>query len=168
MPVVSTNDPSPEQRDIEAVIRTRTLFTMRLEVQPIVTIGTTPAGIRRVGTVTGGQIEGDRLRGRVLAGANDWQQWRNDGSLALDVRLAFETDRGALVAMTYRGVRHGPPEVIARLERGEVVEPASYYFRIAPMFETADADLTWLNHIVAIGTGHRAPEGPAYQVFEVL
>jgi hypothetical protein len=151
-----------------AAIRTRPLFTMRLDVQPIVTIGATPAGIRRVGSVIGGLIEGERLRGRVLPGANDWQQWRTDGSLALDVRLAFETDRGALVAMTYRGVRHGPSEVIARLERGEAVEPANYYFRIAPMFETADADLAWLNHIVAIGTGHRAPEGPTYQIFEVL
>jgi hypothetical protein len=70
--------------------------------------------------------------------------------------------------MAYRGLRRGPAEVIDRLERGEIVDPASYYFRIAPTFETSDGDLAWLNGILAIGTGHRLPEGPIYNVFEVL
>jgi hypothetical protein len=151
-----------------SMIRTRHLFTMRLDVRPIVAIGSTPNGFRRIGFVTGGEIAGERIRGKVLNEANDWLVKRPDGSVTLDVRLVFETDRGALVTMAYRGLRRGPAEVIDRLERGEIVDPASYYFRIAPTFETSDGDLAWLNGILAIGTGHRLPEGPIYNVFEVL
>lgn len=151
-----------------SAIRTRHLFTMRLDVRPVVSVGSTPNGFRRLGFVTGGQVVGERIHGTVLNEANDWQVKRPDGSLTLDVRLAIETDRGALVTMAYRGVRHGPAEVIDRLERGEIVDPASYYFRIAPTFETADAELAWLNGILAVGAGHRFPEGPVYNVFEIL
>lgn len=70
--------------------------------------------------------------------------------------------------MSYRGVRHGPASVLDRIEHGEIVDPASHYFRVTPTFETADADLAWLNDIVAVGTGHRLPDGPIYNVFEAL
>jgi hypothetical protein len=69
--------------------------------------------------------------------------------------------------MTYKGVRHGPPEIIKRIENGEQVDPASYYFRIAPMFETASPKYDWLNRIVAVGSGHRFADGPLCSVFEV-
>ena len=109
-----------------------------------------------------------RLSGEVLEGGSDWQAARSDGSTTLDVRLVLKTNDGALISMTYRGVRHGPAEVMARLGKGEAVDPASYYFRIAPLFETASAPYAWLNKIAAIGTGHRFPGGPVYSVFEVL
>ena len=70
--------------------------------------------------------------------------------------------------MTYHGVRHGPPEVIARIEKGEVVDPTSYYFRITPVFETAAPKYDWINRVVAVGIGHRRADGPIYSVFEVL
>jgi hypothetical protein len=104
----------------------------------------------------------------VLDGGNDWQDLRGDRSTTLDVRLALKTNDGALIAMTYRGVRHGPADVLARIDKGEAVDPQSYYFRISPMFETASETYGWLNRIVAIGIGHRLAEGPVYSVFEVL
>jgi hypothetical protein len=70
--------------------------------------------------------------------------------------------------MVYRGLRHGPAEIMQRLDRGEPVDPAQYYFRTAIMFETASARYDWLNRIFAIGTGSRPPEGPVYQIHEVL
>jgi len=148
-------------------IEARHLFTMRLETAPIVSVGQTPNGLRRVGIVKGGTIVGDRIRGHVLGG-HDWQLIRPDGSLTLDVRLVFETDQGTPVAMTYRGLRHGPREVIDRLERGESVDPGSYYFRIAPLFEADEGELGWLNRVQAVGLGHRFPDGPVYNVFEIL
>ena len=151
-----------------AAIQTRHLFAMKLDVRPIVTVGPTPAALRRTGQVTGGLIIGDRINGQVLDGGNDWQAVRSDGSVSLDVRLVFQTTDGALVAMTYRGLRRGPPEILQRLDRGEEVDPAHYYFRIAPMFEAADARVGWINDILAIGIGHRFPDGPVYNVFEVL
>ena len=151
-----------------SAIHTRHLFTMLLQVRAVTTVGATPNGFRRIALVSGGQVTGERLRGKVLDGANDWQVRRPDTSLTLDIRITIETDRGALVTMTTGGLRRGTADVIDRLDRGEIVDPASYYFRIAPTFETADADLDWLNGILAIGLGHRVMEGPIFNVFEVL
>ncbi|HLY57132.1 MAG TPA: DUF3237 domain-containing protein [Stellaceae bacterium] len=148
-------------------LRTRPLFVMRLDVRKVVLVGGTPGGVRRVGMVPGGIFEGERLSGEVLD-CTDWQVVRTDNSTTLDVRALLRTTDGALIGMTYRGLRHGPAEVIARLERGEVVDAADYYFRIDPMFETAAPDYDWLNRILAVGIGHRRADGPVYSVFEVL
>ena len=149
-------------------VKTRPLFVMQLAVRKLQIIGATPAAYRRIGVVPDGTFHGERLSGTVLEGGNDWQTLRSDGSLSLDVRLVLKTGDDALIGMTYRGIRQGPPDVIARLERGESVDPADYYFRIAPMFETAAPAYAWLNGVVAIGTGHRLADGPVYSVFEVL
>ncbi|WP_208862135.1 DUF3237 domain-containing protein [Paraburkholderia caballeronis] len=149
-------------------IDTRPLFVMRLDVKPIVVVGDTPGPFRRVGIVPSGTFAGERLAGTVLDGGSDWQTVRDDGSTTLDVRLVLRTGDGVHVAMSYRGVRHGDPDVIGRLERGEAVDPASYYFRIAPQFEAPAGPYAWLNRIVAVGAGHRFAGGPVYSVFEVL
>jgi Protein of unknown function (DUF3237) len=149
-------------------VRARHLFTMRLQLNPVSVVGDIGAGTRRLGLLTGGTVAGPRVKGSVLAGGVDWQTLRNDGSLILDVRLGFQCDNGAIVTMAYRGVRHGPVAIIERLEKSEEVDPASYYFRIAPMFETSNAEFAWLNHVVAVGVGHRFPGMPVYKVFEVL
>jgi hypothetical protein len=151
-----------------AEIRTTHLFKMTLAVAGMQVIGATPAGNRRIGLVAGGTFEGARLRGRVLPGGADWIVVRPDGVTTLDVRLVLETDDGAAIGMTYRGLRHGPTEVIERLNRGEVVDPSTYYFRIAVAFETAAAKYEWLNSAAFVGTGDRTPSGPIYDVFEVL
>jgi Protein of unknown function (DUF3237) len=70
--------------------------------------------------------------------------------------------------MTYRCIRHGTPDVIARVEKGEVMDPGGYYFRIAPLFETAATRYAWLNNVVAIGIGHRGADGPVYSISDVL
>jgi Protein of unknown function (DUF3237) len=162
---VMSNDELP---DVLKVIRTRPLFVMRLDVKPLIVVGATPGSFRRIGVMPGGAFEGERLSGDVLEGGADWQNVRGDGATTLDVRVPLKTNDGALIAMRYQGMRHGPPDVIARLEKGEAVDPASYYFRIAPTFETAAARYDWLNRIVAIGAGYRRADGPIYSVFEVL
>ena len=100
-------------------------------------VGATPSGNRRIGLVAGGPFQGERLRGSVLPGGADWIIVRSDGATTLDVRLVLETDDKALIGMTYRGLRHGPAAVMERLNRGEPVDPADYYFRTAIVFETA-------------------------------
>ncbi len=151
-----------------ADIRTRHLMTLALTVGGLQAIGATPGGNRRIGLVSGGTFKGERLRGTVLPGGADWLMDRVDGATTLDVRLALETEDKALIGMTYRGLRHGPAAVMARLNRGEKVDPSEYYFRTAIMFETAASSYAWLNRIFAIGTGDRLPEGPVYEIFEVL
>src|ERR1700722_15330583 len=99
-------------------VRTRPLFAIQLDVRTQV-VGETPTTTRRIGVVFGGRFAGEGLSGEVLEGGSDWQSVRPDGSTLLDVRLNLKTDDGALIAMTYRGLRHGPREVIERLEQGE-------------------------------------------------
>jgi hypothetical protein len=149
-------------------LRTTHLMTMTLAVSGMQPIGATPNGDRRVGLVAGGTFEGTKLRGIVLPGGADWIINRPDGSTTLDVRLVLRTGDGATIGMTYRGMRHGPPVVMARLNAGEAVDPAEYYFRTSASFETAAAGYDWLNRIIAVGTGSRPPEGPIYDIFEVL
>ena len=149
-------------------VRTKPMFAMRLDVRPLLIVGATPGAYRRVGVVTGGSFEGERLSGAVLDGASDWQTVRNDGSTTLNVRLVLKTEDSALIGMTYQGLRHGPADIIARIEKGEVVDPASYYFRINPLFETEAAKYDWINRVIAVGIGHRFADGPVYNVFEVL
>lgn len=151
------------------MIETRHLFTMTADVPKIADLGTTPNGARRIATVTGGTFKGERLSGTLQAApGGDWLVLRPDGATILDVRITLETDDGALIYMSYRGVRHGPPEVMARLAKGELVDPASYYFRTTPVFETASKKYDWLNRIVSVATGRREASGPIYEVYEVL
>jgi hypothetical protein len=150
-------------------LRTRPLFRIEMTLHPIQDLGTTPLGARRIIPVAGGTFEGDRLRGIVLPHAgHDWLLARGDGSFQADARLTLETDDGALVGMSYRAVRHGSPEVTARLARGDTVDPDDYYLRSAPVFETGAARYAWLNRIVAVGIGERLVNGAAYDVHEVL
>ncbi len=149
-------------------VRTRPLFVMRLDVRPYQVVGVTPGVNRRVGVVPGGRFEGERLSGEVLEGGNDWQTLHGDGATTLDVRLVLETSDHALIGVRYRGIRHGSPDVLARVDRGEVVDPAHYYFRTNPQFETASAKYDWLNRILAIGIGQRTAEAVIYSLFEVL
>jgi Protein of unknown function (DUF3237) len=151
--------------EVLASVRTRPLFIMRLDVLPYQIIGGPDGAFRRVGVVPGGIFEGERLSGRVLGGS-DWQTVRDDGSMLLDVKLVLETADGALIAMTYKGIRQGPAEVIERVNKGEDVDPATYYFRTNPMFETASS-YSWINGILAIGAGYRTPAGVIYSLFEV-
>jgi hypothetical protein len=145
----------------------RPLCVIRIAVDTLLTAGGPAGAGRRIGTVPGGSVVGERLSGRILPGGSDWQTQRGDGATLLDARLVLRTDDDALIAIAYGGIRHGPPEVMARLGRGEMVDPREYYFRITPSFSTSDPRYEWLNRIIAVGTGSRAPEGPLYEVYEV-
>ena len=150
------------------VLRYQPLFIFQIEVKPPSVIGATPGYDRRIGEIAGGLFEGDRLHGKILSGGSDWQSLRSDGAITLNVRLAMQTDDGALIGMTYLGMRHGPKEVMDRLSRGERVSPSEYYMRATPYFETASEEYGWLNRVVSVGYGHRMTGGAIYQVFEIL
>src|SRR5262245_52685166 len=143
---------------------------MRLEVvvPPPQKLGAVPHGTRVIAPIAGGAFEGPRLRGKVLPGGGDWTLLRPDGVLELDLRITLETDDGALIFVSSFGLRHGPPEVLAALARGETVDPARYYFRTMPRFETSVAQYVFLNRVIAIASGDRSPSGPIYTIEEIL
>jgi hypothetical protein len=148
-------------------VRTRPLFRLRETVPPLHVVGATPDAFRRIGVVVGGSFEGERLSGTVVSG-NDWQNVRRDNCTKLDVRLLLKTTDEALIVMTYQCLRAGTSGVLEQLDRGESVDPASYYFRFAAFFETGAPRYDWINRIVAIGVGSRLADGPLYNVFEIL
>src|SRR5437016_14040364 len=107
----------------------RPLLTLQVFVAPPQKLGSVPHGTRVIAPITGGTFEGPRLRGKVLPGGGDWTLLRSDGVLELDLRITLETDDRALIYMTSQGLRHGPPEALAALARGESGDPQRYYVR---------------------------------------
>src|SRR5467141_4163454 len=146
----------------------RLLMTLQVKVSGAQKIGPVPHGTRLTAPITSGTFEGPRLRGNVLSGGGDWTLLRGDGVLELDLRITLETDDGALIYMTSFGLRHGPPEVLAALARGESVDPSKYYFRTAPRFETSAPQYAFLNRLIAISSGDRRANGPVYTIEEIL
>ena len=148
-------------------IQLRPLFSMQLEVSAIQKPGIAGRGLV-IGVVSGGRFIGPKLSGRVLGGGSDWQREQSDGALRLDCRVVLETTDGALIAMTYHGVRAGSVEVLSRLSAGKPVRADEYYLRLQPSFETGASQYQWLNNVVTVGAGHRLPGGPVYNIFQVL
>jgi hypothetical protein len=143
------------------------IFSIHAEVADIRHFGQTPYGERRVVDILGGRVEGPRLQGRILPGA-DWQIVRADGVTDLKARYGIETDAGARILVRSDGLRHGPPEVIAALARGEPVDPARYYFRTVMRFETAHPSVLWMNRILSLAKGAREKNAVQLEVYEVL
>jgi hypothetical protein len=149
-------------------MNSRLLMTLQVTVATPEKIGAVPLGTRVIAPISSGRFEGPRLRGKVLPGGGDWTLLRADGVLELDLRLTLETDDGALIHMASFGLRHGQPDVIAALARGERVDPSAYYFRTTPRFETGDPKYTFLNRLLAVSSGDRRAEGPVYTIDEIL
>jgi hypothetical protein len=148
-------------------ISTEFLFKIALEV-PVLALGETPYGERRVARFAGGRFDGPKLRGTVLPGGGGWMLLRRDGVLDIEVRIVLETDDQQLIYMHWKGFRHGPEDVIDRLNRGETVDPSTYYFRTTPYFETASEKYSWLNRICSIATGSRVGDRRSFDVYQVL
>jgi Protein of unknown function (DUF3237) len=143
------------------------IFTIRAELEAITSLGRTPYGERRVIGILGGTVHGPKLTGRILPGGADWQIIRSDGAADIKARYTIETQAGALIMVTSEGLRHGPPEVMTKLARGDNVDPAHYYFRTVMRFETADSSVDWLNRILALAKGQREPRAVRLDVYEV-
>jgi hypothetical protein len=143
------------------------IFRVHCEVADILDLGAAPFGHRRVVNLLGGTVAGARLNGRILAGGSDWQILSADGSADIHARYTVESDAGALIQVDSRGLRHGPPDVLARLARGEGVDPALYYFRTVMRFETAHPTTLWLNRILALAKGAREKNAVKLDVYAV-
>jgi hypothetical protein len=158
----------PIVNEKETAMNSRPLMTVRITAAPPQKLGAVPHGIRSIVPVTGGDFEGPRLRGAVLPGGGDWLLVRSDGVLELDLRITLETDDHALIYMTFQGLRHGPPDAVTALGRGEVVDPASYYFRTLPRFETSTETYAFLNRMITVGVGQARPDGAVHEIYEIL
>ncbi len=143
------------------------VFEIRCALGDAVEMGPVPRGRRRIVPILDGPVVGPRLRGRVLPGGADWQLVRPDGVAEVEAFYVIETDDGARIHVHNRGVRSGPPDVLARLASGEVVDPAAYYFRTVPTFEAPPGPHDWLNGGIYLCTGARYPNDIVLRMFRV-
>lgn len=151
-------------------ITTEHLFTLRAELAPREDAGPGPIGSRSFNAVVRGTFEGPKLRGQVLPGSADWMLVRPDGSMLMDARAVLKTDDGAVIHMSYGGRIVIPPELMGEVRdpaRREAIDPARYYLRTQPTFETGAGPYAWLNNVVAVGRGFLLAGGIGYDVFEV-
>jgi hypothetical protein len=140
---------------------------LRIEVTGSYMLGASPLGQRRLDRLEKGHFKGPKIDAEIVAGM-DLLLGGSDGAMRPDVRLVVKLDDGETLLIVYRGVRHGPPEVMQRIAKGEQVSPHEYYLRTGMVFETASAKYDWLNRIVGVGVGRREPSAAVYDVFEIL
>lgn len=139
---------------------------LQVDLGPVREMGPGRNGQRRIIPIVGGTVSG-KISGTVLDMGADWQTTLGDGSSDIDTRYAMETDDGAVIEIVNKGVRHGPPDVLAALARGEDVDPARYYFRTSARLETGDQRYDWVNRTIFIGTGRRLASAVQVSLFAV-
>jgi len=131
-------------------------------------LGDVAQGRRRIVPMTGGTFNGPELNGTLIPGVSaDWQLVLPDGTALGDIRYTLQTNDGDLLYVQARGVRHGSADVLARLARGEDVDPSQYTFRTSTQIETAAPALDWLNKGVFISVGARQPDRVIYETYLV-
>ena len=149
-------------------LKTEFAFKAEVLVDKIMDLGVTQHGNRRIVPITGGSFEGPSIKGIIVPGGADWQIIRADGVAELEARYTLRTDDGALIYITNTGYRHGPPEVMQRLAKGELVDPKEYYFRATPTFETSVAKYNWLTKNIFVATGERKPNAVMLDFYKIL
>jgi Protein of unknown function (DUF3237) len=141
---------------------------LSVQVATPVEVGHTFAGSRRLVSITGGDVTGPRLFGRVVPGGADFQIVRPEGVAELDARYVIELADGTPVYVTNQAMRRASPEVTRQLMRGEPVDPSLVYFRCAPRFEVVAGPWRWLAESLFIGTGMRRPLTVEMAFYRVL
>ncbi|MDM0073861.1 DUF3237 domain-containing protein [Variovorax sp. J2P1-59] len=127
-----------------------------------------PRGMRRLVPITGGSARGNGWTARVIPGGTDFQLIVSDTLSELDARYGLETDAGDLIYVQNHAVRAAPPEAMAKLLRGEPVDPAQIYFRCNPRFETSSPTLRWIGERMFVGVGVRHPAQVVMRFFALL
>ena len=140
---------------------------LTVEVGAPIEVGAVGHGTRRVIPILGGTCVGRDWSARVLAGGADFQMIVNARMARLEARYVLELDGGDRIYVKNDALRTAPPDVMARLVRGERVDPAAVYFRCVPTFETSSASLAWIMERVFLGAGVRRPGDVVMRFFEV-
>ncbi len=166
-PTAATSQPSPAANRLPEPCLTK-VYRLEATLGQALDVGDIAQGRRRIVPLTGGTFTGPEIKGELLPGGSaDWQIVLPDGTALGDIRYTLQTDRGDLLYVQSRGVRHGSAEVLARLGRGEDVDASEYTFRTSTQIETAAADLDWLNKGIFVSVGGRQPGGVIYETYLV-
>jgi hypothetical protein len=149
-------------------LSTRYVFTITAHIGEVTSAGDIGTGVRRIIPITGGEVRGEHVNGKVCAFGADFQIIRPNELIELEAKYAFETDDGAVIYVENRGIRFGPIELLQRLKRGEPVDPRLIYFRTVPKFETGSEKYRWLMQSLFIGSAARHADRVVVEVHQVL
>ena len=128
---------------------------VRCEVGTLVTLGQAKYGERSYVPLLGGTVRGPELNGVIVEGGVDWQVNRADGVLDIAAHYVIRAGDGALIEVQSDGLRHGPPQVMERLARGDAVARDEYFFRTVVRFTTGAPQWLHLNKVLALAVGQR-------------
>lgn len=140
---------------------------LTVELDPILEMGPSNTGQRRIIPIVGGTAEGDRIQGEVMNLGADWQTIYPNGVAHLDTRYGIKTHDGAIIEVVNVGLRHGPAEVMARVAQGEDVDPMSYYMRTHCRLESGDPRYDWVNRSLFLSLGGRRASSVVVSVYEI-
>jgi hypothetical protein len=149
-------------------LTTKYVFSLAIQVGTPIVAGDTGHGVRRIIAVLGGEVRGPGMKGTIFPVGADFQTIRPSGFTELEAKYAFEMDDGAVVYIENIGIRFGPKELLDRIAKGEIVDPALIYFRSVPRFETGAEKYRWLMENLFIGVGARYPDRVELDVHQVL
>ena len=153
---------------MEPALQTRYVFTITAQIGGVTSVGDIGTGVRRIILITGGEVKGEAVNGKVCAFGADFQIIRPNELIELEAKYAFQTDDGAVIYVENRGIRFGPVELLQRLKRGEPVDPKLIYFRTVPKFETGSEKYRWLMESLFIGSAARHADRVVIDVHQVL
>lgn len=144
------------------------MFRISIDLSDPLEQGTYDNQRKRIIPIVGGRVEGPQFQGAILQGGADWQTLRlGDGNTQIYARYTLRHDDGTLVSVINPGVRRGPPEVMARLAAGDMVDPSLYYFRSSPQFDAPPGVHGWLVENTFVGVGKRWPDRVDLEVYRV-
>ncbi|GAA3918734.1 DUF3237 domain-containing protein [Microbacterium invictum] len=144
----------------------RHVSTIRVEVDEPIDLGEGVDGRRRIVPIRSGTATGE-MSGRIRAGGADFQVLRPDAVTELEARYPLELDDGTMIEIVNHGIRAGSVDDVAKLMRGEPVDPDRIYFRCSPRLRAPQGAWDWVNRTVFVGTGVRRPTSVEVQVFAV-
>lgn len=138
------------------------VFSIFADIDPPRSAGAGPLGERLHIPITGGQVTGPRLTGRILPGGSDWPVIGPDGISRIEAHYTIEATDGTLIYIVNKALRVSPPEVTARMRAGQPVEPDEYYMRGTPVFDAPDGPHRWLCE--SLFTCSIMPKGRSVQI----
>lgn len=132
-------------------------------------IGPVAEGLRLNVYVTGGEVLGPKVKGRILPVGADWLTVRTDGIGVLDVRATMETEDGALIYTYYKGIAELGPDGYRNFLEGAPPPAEGVDLRIRPTYQTAHPAYQWLNRAFCVGIGKAflAKGEVSYDIYQV-
>jgi hypothetical protein len=153
---------------VAPALQTKYVFSLAITIGAPIVAGDSGQGVRRIIPILGGEVRGEGMRGKILPCGADFQIIRANGFTELEAKYAFEMDDGAIIYIENIGIRFGPKQLLDRIAKGEIVDPAQIYFRSVPKFETGAAKYRWLMENLFVGVGARHPDRVEIEVHQVL